>query len=112
RVLPRDRRAGLHLGPGDARTLAGAKAALGDEVVDAAASFLVARIPVLDRRVLDEGVVMGDELDHRRVQLVLVALGRRAALEVAHLAAGLGDDQRALELTGVARIDAEVGRQL
>ena len=52
------------------------------------------------------------EFDHGRVQLVLVALRRGAAFEVADLAAGLGDDQRALELAGVARVDAEVRRQL
>ena len=80
-----------------------ALAALGDEVVDAALAFLVARIPVLDRRVLDRGVVERDQLDDRGVQLVLVAHRRRAALEVAHVRALLGDDQRALELAGLLR---------
>ena len=54
--------------------------ALRDEVVDAALAFLVARIPVLDRRVLDRRIVVRDELDDRGVQLVLVAHRRRAAL--------------------------------
>ncbi len=73
---------------------------------------LVARVPVLHGRVLDLGVVERDQLDHRGVQLVLVALRRRAALEVAHVAARVGDDQRALELAGAGGVDAEVGRQL
>ena len=98
RVLPGDRRAGLDLRPRDLRALAAARAALGDEVVDAAAAFLVAGVPVLHRRVLDLGVVERDELDHRRVQLVLVALRRGAALEVGDVGALVGDDQRALEL--------------
>jgi hypothetical protein len=46
-------------------------------------------------------VVQRHQLDHGGVQLVLVAHGRRAALEVAHVGALVGDDQRALELAGV-----------
>ena len=112
RVLPGHRRAGLDLRPGDLRAVALADAALGDEVVDAALAVLVARIPVLDRRVLDGGVLVRDELDHRRVQLVFVAHRRRAAFEVADIRAFVRDDQRALELAGVLGVDAEVGRQL
>ena len=89
-----------------------AQAALGDEVVDAALAFLVAGVPVLDRRVLDRRVVVRDELDDRGVQLVLVAHRRGAAFEVADVRAFVGDDQRALELPGVLGVDAEVGRQL
>ena len=92
--------------------LAAAIAALGDEIVDAAAAGGVARIPVLDGRILDLGVVERDQLDHRRMQLVLVAHRRRAAFEIAHIGAPVGDDQRALELAGVALVDAEIGRQL
>ncbi len=46
------------------------------------------------------------------MQLVLVAHRRRAAFEVAHIGALVGDDQRALELAGIALVDAEIGRQL
>src|SRR5713101_1225919 len=46
------------------------------------------------------------------VELVLVAPGRGAALEVADVRALLRDDQCALELAGVLGVDAEVGRQL
>src|SRR3954471_18883991 len=52
RVLPGDRRAGLHLRPGDLRVGAVALAALGHEVVDPPLAVLVAGVPVLDRRVL------------------------------------------------------------
>ncbi len=112
RILPGDRRAGLHLRPGDLAARAAAGAALGDEVVDAAAAFRVARVPVLHRRVLDLRIVVRHQLDHRGMQLVLVAHRRGAAFQVADVGAGIGDDQRALELAGVARIDAEIGGQL
>ena len=112
RILPGDRRAGLDLRPGDLRAVAAAVAALGDEIVDAALAFGVARIPVLDGRIFDLGIVERDEFDDRRVQLVLVALRRRAAFEVGDIGALFGDDQRALELARVLLVDAEIGRQL
>ncbi len=112
RVLPGDRRAGLDLRPADPRIGAAAFAALGHEVVDAADAVLVARVPVLHGRVLDVRVGQRDQLDDRGVQLVLVAHRRGAAFEVAHVAALVGDDQRALELAGLGRVDPEVRRQL
>ena len=65
------------------RALPAAIAALGDEIVDAALAFGVARIPVLHRRIFDLGIVQRHQLDHRGMQLVLVALGRGAAFEIA-----------------------------
>ena len=112
RVLPGDRRAGLDLGPGDLAARATALGALGDEVVDATDAVLVARVPVLHGGVLDFGVIEHDQLHHRRVQLVLVAHRCGAAFQVGHVAAGLGDDQGALELAGMAGVDPEVGAQL
>ncbi len=112
RVFPGDRRARLDLRPADPRTGAAALAALGDEVVDAAAALLVAGIPVLHGRVLDAGVRKRHQLHDRRVQLVLVAHRRGAALEVAHVAALVGDDERAFELPRVGRVDAEIRREL
>ena len=46
------------------------------------------------------------------MQLVFVPHGRRATLQIAYIAAFVGDDQGALELAGVGRVDAEVGGQL
>src|SRR5262249_57705815 len=108
RILPGDGRAGLHLRPGDLRIDALALATLGDEVVDPALAFLVARVPVLDRGVLDRRVVERDQLDDRRVQLILVAHRRRARFAVADVGAFLGDDERALELARFLRVDPEV----
>src|SRR5215471_12054980 len=48
RIFPGDGGAGLELGLGNLRAQAAAITALGDEVVDAAAPALVARVPVLD----------------------------------------------------------------
>jgi hypothetical protein len=50
-----------------------------------------------------------DQFDYRGMELVLIAHRRGAAFQIAHIAAGIGDDQRALELAGTARIDAEIG---
>src|ERR1700733_14935151 len=44
-IFPGNGRAGLDLGPGNLRVLAAAIAALGDEIIDAAAAGGVARIP-------------------------------------------------------------------
>jgi hypothetical protein len=56
-------------------------------------------------------IVERDQLDHRRVQLVLVALRRGAAFEVRNVRALVGDDQSALELAGLGRVDPEVRRE-
>src|SRR5215208_1000949 len=97
-VLPRNRRAGLDLRPRDLRVAAAAGAALRDEVVDAALALFVAGVPVLHRAVLDLRIIQRDELDDGGVELVRVALRRRAPLEVADARPLVGDDERALEL--------------
>ena len=78
------------------------EAALGDEVED------VGR-PVLDGDVLDLGALEGDELDHGGVEGGGGELGGGAALHVGDLGALVGDDEGALELAEVFRVDAEVG---
>ena len=100
RVLHRELRAEVAVDPLDGRFGFGA-GALGDEVVDV-------RRPVLDRRVADARAGLGDQLDDRGVQRVGGVHRRRAALDVVHRRAFVGDDQRALELAGVLRVDAEV----
>src|SRR5215470_14804389 len=112
RIFPGDRRSGLDLGPGDLGVLAAAVATLGDEIVDATLAFGVAGVPVLYRRIFDLGIIERDEFDDRGMELVLVTLRRSAALEIGNVRALVGDDQRALELPGIALIDAEIGREL
>ena len=80
------------------------EAALGDEVEDV-------RRPVLHGDVLDLRALQRDEFDHRAVQRGGLELRRGAAFHVHHLRAFVGDDERALELAEVLRVDAEVGLQ-
>ena len=88
-----------------------AVAALGDEVEDASNPVLVAGIPVLHRRVLDLRAFECDELDHRGVELVLVAHRGGAPFQVAHVAPLVGDHERAFELSGLGRVDPEIRGQ-
>ena len=90
--------------------LPSALAALGHEVVDPAFAFLVARIPVLHRRVFDRRIVMRNQLNHGGMQLVLIAHRRGAAFQIADISAFVGNDQRALKLSRVLRVDPEIGR--
>ena len=110
-ILPGDGRARLDLGPADARVIALAHAPLGYKIVDATHSVGITCVPVLHRGVLDIGAFQRDQFDHGRMQLVGIELRRRAALEVAHLGALFGHDQRALELAGFLGVDAKVGRE-
>src|SRR5690242_2414570 len=61
-IFPGDRRARLELSPGDLRTGAAAVAAFGHEIVDAALAVRIARVPVLDGRILDLGILERDQL--------------------------------------------------
>ena len=112
RILPGDGRAGFDLRPGNLRILAATRAALGDEIVDAALAVLVAGIPVLHGGVFDLRVVERDQFNDRGVQLIFIADRRGAALEIAHGSAFVGNDQSALELARLRGINAEVGGQL
>ena len=112
RVFPRDSRTRLHLRPRQFRTLSAQVATLRDEVEHATLTLGVARIPVLYRRVFYFCSVHDDNLDDGSVQLVLVAHRCRAAFEIADVAVVVGNDQRTLELSGIAGIDAEVAAQL
>src|SRR5262249_15977645 len=71
RILPGDRRTGLHLRPGNLRTFADALASLRNEIIDTAPAFRVARIQVLHGGILDLCVIVCYQLDDRRMQLVL-----------------------------------------
>src|SRR5690606_4473324 len=111
RIFPGNRGPGLHLRPGDLGAVPAAIATLGDEVVDTALAVLVARKPILDRRILDLGIIQCHQFDDAGMQLVLVALRRRAAFQIGDVGALLGDDQRTVELAGILLVDAEIGRQ-
>src|SRR3954465_14142411 len=101
RVLHRQLRAEVAVDPLDRRI--GVRAPpLRHEVVD------VLR-PVLHGRVADPRTRLREQLDHRGVQRVGRVRRRRAALDVVHVGALVGDDDGALELAHVLRVDAEVG---
>src|SRR5690606_9091720 len=104
--------AGLDLRPRDLRVVATAIAALGHEVVDAALALSVARVPVLHRRVLDLSIIQRDQLNDSRMKLVLVTLRSGTTFQIRDVRALFRDDQRALELTGIALVDAEIGGKL
>src|SRR5699024_5544314 len=78
--------------------------ALRDEVVD------VVR-PVLDRRIAAAAALLHDDLDHCGVQGVGLVDRGGAALDVVNVGVLVDDDERALELAHVLRVDAEVGLQ-
>ena len=103
RILHRDLRAEVGVHPFHGRVLVRGSA-LGDQVVD------VGR-PVLDRRVAGAAALLHDDLDDRAVQRVGRVGWRRAAFDVVHVGAFVHDDQCALELAHVLRVDAEVGLQ-
>src|SRR6185437_5444300 len=86
--------------------------ALGHKVVDTADAVLVAGIPVLHGRVLNLRIIERDQLNYSRMQLVLIALGSSATLQIARVATFLDHNQRALKLAGIRRVDAEVGGKL
>jgi len=64
--------------------------------------------PVLDGDVLDLGALEGDELDDRGVQGGGLELGGGAAFDVMHIGTLVSNDERALELTHVFRINTEI----
>src|SRR3984893_12271188 len=111
RIFPRNRGSGFNLSPGDLGIRAPAITTLSDEIIDPAAAVRLAWIPVLHRRIFDLGIVKGDQLDDRGMQLIFVALGRRAALEIGNVVALVGDDQRAFELARVLFVDPEIRRE-
>src|SRR5439155_529376 len=78
--------------------------ALGVEVVDVLG-------PVLDRRVARLGALLDEDLDDRGVHRVDAVGLRGAALDVVHVRAFVGDDQRVLEGALAGALHAEVGLQ-
>jgi hypothetical protein len=100
-VLHGELRAEVAVHPLDERVLV-RDGALGDEVVD------VVR-PVLDRGVADARALQRHELDDGAVERVAGVRRGGAALDVVHGRSLVRDDERALELAHVLRVDPEVG---
>ena len=67
------------------------------------------RRPVLHSDVLNLRAFERDQLDHRAVQCGGVELRRRATLHVSYLGTFVGDDEGALKLAEIFRVDPEVG---
>src|SRR5690606_21066034 len=86
-VFPSDGGTGFHLSPGYMRTVAATFTALRDEVVDTALPVLVSWVPVLHCGVLHLGIFKGNNLNHRSVQLVLIAHGRGTAFQITDVSA-------------------------
>ena len=110
-VFPRDGRSRLHLCPGEFGVVAAQVATLRYEIEHTAPSVFVAWIPVLDGGVFHLGPVHDDDLDDGRMELVLVAHWGRAALQVGDVGVVVGHDERALKLSRVAGVDAEIAAQ-
>ena len=110
-VFPGDGAAGFNLRPAHFAVLPQAVGALGDEIIDAALAFRIARIPVLHGRIFDLGIVQRDQFHNGGVQLILIAHRGGAAFQIGDVAALVRDDQRAFELAGVGGVDAEIGAQ-
>src|SRR4030095_11016281 len=109
-IFPGNRRAGLDLRPRDLRIHAAACTALGHEVINSALAGLIARIPVLHRRVLDLGIIERDELDDCGVKLISIELRSSTAFVVCDVATFFGDNQSSFELTRLLRVDTKVSR--
>ena len=111
RVFPRHRRAGFDLCPHDLGAITTAIGTFGHKVIDSALALFVTGEPVLNGRIFDLGVFLDHDFHHGGVQLGRVALRGGTALKVGHIRALIRDDQRALKLAGVFRVDAEIGGQ-
>ncbi len=81
------------------------------KIVDPANAFAVARVPVLDRGILDLCVVVSYDLHDRRMQLVFVPLRRRASLQVGDIRVFVRYDKGSFELSRSGFIDSEIGGQ-
>src|SRR5262245_20223889 len=110
-IFPCNRRTGFDLSPRDLRIPARAFSALRDEIVDTAAPFLVSRVPVLHGRITDLSIIQCNQLNNGCMQLVTVAHGRGATLQITHVAAFIRDDESSLKLTRFPGVDSEICRE-
>ena len=108
-IFPCNGGAGFHLRPREFRAPAAQMSALCHEVVHAAASLLIAGIPVLHRGIFYLCIFHHDNFHYGGVQLVLVAHRCGAAFEITHVRPVVAHDERALKLPRLAGVDAEIG---
>src|SRR5574344_37396 len=111
RIFPCDSRTRLHLCPRQLTVVATQVASLGDEVEHTALSIFIARIPVLHGGIFHLGIVVDDNLDDGGMELVLIAHRSRTSLKIRHIRIVVGNDERALKLSCIARIDTEITAQ-
>ena len=112
RILPSDGGTCLHLCPTQLRVDTTQIASLGYEVEHTTLAMFIARIPVLDGRVFHLGIVLDDNLDDSRMELVFITHWCGTTLQVRYVSIIIGDNQCTLKLTRVAGVDAEVTTQL
>ncbi len=111
-VLPGDGRTGFYLRPAYFGIISFADTPFCYKVVDSTLSVFIARVPILYGGIFDFGIFFSHDFHNGGMKLVFVAHRRRAAFQIAHIAAFFGYDQCALKLSGILRIDAEIGRKL
>ena len=108
-VLPRDCRTCFYLCPRQTSILTTEMPALGDEIEYSAFAFSITWIPVLHSGILDFCVFSNNDFYYRCVKLIFIAHRCGTSFKVGNVSSIVANDESALELTGIARIDAEVG---
>ena len=111
-IFPGNGRTGFHLCPGQFAVYALAVPALRYKVIDAALTFGISRIPVLNGTVFHFGTVVYHNLHNSGVQLVFVTHRRRTSFQIGNIRIIIGYNQRSFKLPGIAGIDTEVSGQL
>ena len=111
-VFPGNSGTSLHLCPRDLAPFALAQSAFSHEVVDTSLSILVTRIPVLDGGIFHFGPFMRYDFDDSRMKLVLIAHRGGTTFKVTDIGFIIRHNQCTFELSGIGRIDTEIGRKL
>ena len=84
---------------------------LGHEIEYTSLTLGISRIPVLDGRILNLGILLYNNLHHCRMKLVFITHRSSTSLHVTHIRALIRHNQRPLELSCSCRIYTEITRQ-